>query len=1230
MGIHVIQSQRIDVLLEAMLKTVQKPTTNPFEVLKPQHFIVPSPAVEAWLTQRLSEKKGISANALFHHRIRGFQWAAYQWVLDEHKDKVRKANIPRIIVKWRVFQALKEYIHEETNHLEQDHPLYPIIQKIYDNADRLEQGIEKQLKKQSMLYWVAEQVSKLFSNYMVYRGHCQKGCEGVCHCPSNWLDLWGNNQALDIENMFFKTNGDISSFVLQQAYELEAWQRWLWQEGFHQDFQDMEEIDELFWQALGNPENPTDAVKKLPQKLVVFTLLDLPSSQLNFLRRLGQYIDIFVLHYNPSQEYWADSVDPKWKVRYDVRVKERFIEKNPKATDEEIQKFFEKFTLNFNAEKRESRHPLLTRLGKQARDHFSLLSSLSSGEEGVWADLFVNDYADTLLAKVQSDILYLVEPEAHAYTLKPNDDSIQIHVCHSSQRQLEVLKDQLIHWLSKSTAENPRKPSDILVLSPNLKGIESLIRSTFAPPPSTRNLASSYTLSAQRLSQDTVYLPIQIAGVTQLDASNAWRAVLGRIQLIQSRFTLEDFADWLSLNATLVRYDLDIHCVERMIALLTDAGFKRGFDEEHLKQSLSEGDEDFRFSFKFALDRLALGIAIPEHALFHDILSYSQVSPGDFELIAKLIEIYHDFNYRRDWMIAYELERNIHVEQWLKLLMKDILEFIDAGVDALSSVFKIVKKQERMLTLANFYDEDNHHALGELSLPLPYLIEEINHLIDAQLEQAEPTGQITFSQIGQIRPLPYKLIVVLNLDGGKFPNRNVNLPFDLMDILKPQLGDRSRLEDDQGAFLDVLLLAQENLWLFYNGFDINDGEVRDPSTVLQELVQHLELIVETSDKSEKALSEITSVNGLSIPKHLKSLYHIHRLQPFDPLGFEEQHEVRYRDQWFKVANQIRSVKEQREGWANTTYPLFDEDIQVLDSQQWINDVTFPARLYLKNLGIKNLSPSDVPTSFEPLLLDGLGRYALRDFLHQYQESANQELLMDRLPVGKIQESAWQMSLIEQEQLKHRLQKYASEETVTTHQVWRINADLHMNVVLPKHSATHWVSINASSARANRRAKVWLEYLLWLAYLNLAEGGADYQRIVVFSDQTILCEGVSSNQAKQWLQLWLDAWEFGKTQPLVLPAALILKVMEKGKELEWQSDANGNMVIQNMDDILKTWNENGQFSGFDVRSNESSKYHRDWQFILQEQDVQALLESACEQFSYNLYQPIFWHQKTLED
>lgn len=64
-------------------------------------------------------------------------------------------------------------------------------------------------------------------------------------------------------------------------------------------------------------------------------------------------------------------------------------------------------------------------------------------------DAFVDDFPESLLGKVQSDILHLVEPQAKQYELVPNDDSIQIHVCHSTLRQLEVLKEQLIGWLAK-------------------------------------------------------------------------------------------------------------------------------------------------------------------------------------------------------------------------------------------------------------------------------------------------------------------------------------------------------------------------------------------------------------------------------------------------------------------------------------------------------------------------------------------------------------------------------------------------------------------------------------------------------------------------------------------------------------------------------------------------------------------------------------------------------------
>ncbi|ENW97030.1 exodeoxyribonuclease V subunit gamma [Acinetobacter sp. NIPH 298] len=1214
MAIHVIQSQRLEVLLQGVMASITQPSATPFQVFKTQHFIVPSPAQEQWLTQKIAEQQGMTANYQFHQRIRGFQWYAYQQVLDD-KEKVRKANIPRLILKWRIHQALQPFIQADQISLAVEHPLYSIVQRIYDSADQLQQGTEKQLKKQSMLYWVAEQVSQLFNNYMIYRGYCQRGCQQNCTCSSNWLSTWGQNQALDIENLISQTDQQISAFTLNQTQQLEAWQRWLWHNYFHADFLEMQSIDADFWKLLDNQQTRSQALAQLPNQVIVFTLLDLPPSQLQFLRRLGQYLEVLILHYNPSQEYWADSVDPLWKQRYDLGVKERFIVKNPKATDAQIAAFFESFSLGFNALNRESRHPLLTRLGKQARDHFSLLSQLATGEEGNWVDAFEDYFPDSLLGQIQSDIFYLAEPIAQQYELAPDDESIQFHVCHSSLRQLEVLKDQLVHWLSQADTM-PRRPSDVLILTPNLAELEPLIRSVFPAVPNEHD----------------VFLPIKIAGVAQLDALNAWRAVLGRLQLTQGRFTQDEFADWLNLAATQQRYGLDYSQVQRMLTLLSDAGFKRGLDAEHLKQSLTEADQDYRYSFKFALDRLALGIAVPAHVMVQQTLSYALVQPSDFELIGILIQIYQDFAARRDWLTVHNQGQRLPVETWLTRIKADVQEFEQADVTALKAVREIVQKQERMLTLASYYD-DAETQLRQISLPLPYIIEEIQRTLESQSAQVEPTGQITFSQIGQIRPIPYRLIVLLNLDTGKFPNRDSHIPFDLMDALRQQLGDRSRLEDDQGAFLDAVLLAQEQLWLFYNGFDINDGEVREPSSVLQGFRDHLALIVKVPLSKSLPDGE-TSLDSfgegyekLQIPAQLYPLYYLHRLQPFDPLGFIAERPVRYQDQWFKVASHIQQVKGERQAWANTPYPVENNEMTILDSRQWIQDVTFPARLYLKTLGVENLSATELVDQSEPLLLDGLGKYAIRHFLQQqdvqqHNQMLSPRILQDQLPVGKVQQSAWQQSCLEQQRLLERLQQYAPAPTETTQRVWRISKQLQMSCISPKQMTQDWISLDASSARAKRLGKVWLEYLLWLTILNNDSATAK-RRIVVFSDQTVICEGLSSQQAQQYLHAWLQLWQTAQQQPIVLPAALILKPLEKAKHLEWtEHNDQHHLTEDSQKQVLKDWNDTGDFSGFDMSQNEACKLHRDWQFILQEQDAAALLQYACDHYSYALYQPIF--------
>jgi len=149
----------------------------------------------------------------------------------------------------------------------------------------------------------------------------------------------------------------------------------------------------------------------------------------------------------------------------------------------------------------------------------------------------------------------------------------------------------------------------------------------------------------------------------------------------------------------------------------------------------------------------------------------------------------------------------------------------------------------------------------------------------------------------------------------------------------------------------------------------------------------------------------------------------------------------------------------------------------------------------------------------------------------------------------------------------------------------------------------------------------------LAYLNQSEETSrKLQRVVIFSDQTVICAGVCSAEARKLLDPWFKAWQYGQSQPLVLPAALILSVAEKGKKHEWTENEAGQKVINNFDALLKDWNETHQYGSFSATENEAVRLHRDWQFILQEQDATALLEHCCKTFSYELYAPIFEYQR----
>ena len=60
--------------------------------------------------------------------------------------------------------------------------------------------------------------------------------------------------------------------------------------------------------------------------------------------------------------------------------------------------------------------------------------------------------------------------------LDPSDRSVQVHACHGRARQVEVLRDAILHLLAEDPTLEPR---DVIVMCPDIETFAPLIQATF-------------------------------------------------------------------------------------------------------------------------------------------------------------------------------------------------------------------------------------------------------------------------------------------------------------------------------------------------------------------------------------------------------------------------------------------------------------------------------------------------------------------------------------------------------------------------------------------------------------------------------------------------------------------------------------------------------------------------------------------------------------------------------
>ena len=556
-----------------------------------------------------------------------------------------------------------------------------------------------------------------------------------------------------------------------------------------------------------------------PPRLSLFGLTRLPASYLDVLEALaeGRDVHLFLLH--PSPALWgrlARQVGPS--SRHTLR------REDPTAVA--------------------PRHPLLASWGRDAREMQLVLGAAVPHDDGAPEEPRTPGPL-TLLRRIQEDIRADRPPAgtsgphgADRPPLAPDDESIRVHSCHGRGRQVEVLRDALLHLFEEDQTLEPR---DVIVMCPDIESFAPLIQAGFGTRDGDGRL--SMHLADRSLRQ-----------------TNPVMGVLAEVlDLATARISATQVLDLAGREPVRQRFRLSDDDLSRVEEWIREVRVRWGFDARH-REAFKLGGVEAN-TWRSGLDRLLLGVTMAEERerLFGGTLPLDDIEGGDIDLAGRLAELVDRLRRAVDL-----LSEQRTVDDWA-----DTLAWI---TDALTATSPNQEWQRAELTsiLATVVDEATTDGLvSQVRLGSDDVRSLLNDRLRGRPTRANfRTGQVTVCTLVPMRSIPHRVVCLLGLDDGSFP-RHIERDGDDLTAHQPRVGDRDARNEDRQLLLDALLAAGDRLVITYSGRDERSNLPRPPAVPVGELLDVVDRTVRTDDGPARRAVVIT-----------------HPLQPFDSKNYE--------------------------------------------------------------------------------------------------------------------------------------------------------------------------------------------------------------------------------------------------------------------------------------------------------------------------------------------------------
>jgi exodeoxyribonuclease V gamma subunit len=639
----------------------------------------------------------------------------------------------------------------------------------------------------------------------------------------------------------------------------------------------------------------------LPSQLAAFGTTHVSPDVLRMLAVAGQWCSVDFYLPTPSAEYWGDVESLRERLRRD----------GPAALPAALADL-------------QRDNPPLSDWGAGGRDILAQIFSYESVRPDAETECFVDPDRGSVLHRLQQDVLHRAAPRAEAWSAR--DRSLQIHVCHSRLREIEILHDRLRALLDDEGFDPPLQPHEIAVMAPDIGEYLPLARAVFGGLDT----------------DDPRYIPFTLADRPQAQAHTliAWFLVL--LDLGDTPLRVGGFRDLIALPPVMQTLGLSQERLARLDDWFVAAGIRWGEDAAARERA---GVGRWReYSFDFGFERLLAGYAAGDgaglwrRAVREDtrdaardssadivqthapddgrndeqddpqahsednpwIAPYTEVEGGDAEVLDRALEVYARLRALATWM------RTPHpANEWRRRLLDTVSGLI--GTNAQDSA-----EAQARRWLLDALDALAEDAAEAGALPLAVVREAMRErLSQASTHQPWLAGGVTFAGMVPLRTVPFRVVCLLGLDADAYPRRepaqDIDRTVDAVQGRAPRrLGDRSVREDDRFLFLQLLCAAGEVFYLSYGGRDARDGSAREPAAPIVELLDALERMdggcVEHTEE-DRHRSDGTGADTAKKTSLREYVVLEHPLQPFSPRAFgcadgsDDPRAFSYREEW---------------------------------------------------------------------------------------------------------------------------------------------------------------------------------------------------------------------------------------------------------------------------------------------------------------------------------------------